>query len=193
LTHLGSAYEKLEEYAEAFKSYKKATEIDDFMDEAWYGMASVLYEQEKYIEAIHFIKKALKLNGVNSDYWLLLADNESKFGNAVSAEEAYQKAAELDPINPDVWLNWSLMYFEAEDYKRAFDILIDGLEDLPEEADLYYRATVYLLYDGSFNLAYKYLQEALVLDFDKHIQLYDFFSNLETLKTLQRIIDQFKK
>ncbi|ADQ17486.1 tetratricopeptide repeat protein [Leadbetterella byssophila] len=189
---LGNAHERLEEYLDAYKAYRTASNLDEYNDEAWFGMSSVLYEQERYAEAIHFVKKAIKLNEGNSDYWLLLADNESKFGNIISAEEAYRTAAELNPIDADIWLNWSLLHFEVQDYKRAFDIVTDGLEDLPEEADLYYRATVYLLYDGSLNLANKYLREALVLDYDKHIQLYDFFSNLNTLKTLQRLIEQYR-
>lgn len=190
--NLGTALERLEEYGEAFTAYRSASVLDEYSDEAWFGMSSVLYEQERYAEAIHFVKKAIKLNENNSDYWLLLADNESKFGNIVSAEEAYTTAAELNPIDADIWLNWSLLHFEAQDYKRAFEIVTDGLEDLPEDADLYYRATVYLLYDGSLNLANKYLREGLALDYDKHVQLYDFFSNLSTLKTLQRLIEQYK-
>ena len=167
--------------------------MDEFWDDAWFGMASVLYEQEKFLESIHFVKKAIKLNDINSDFWLLLADNESKLGNVISSEEAYDKAADLDPINADIWLNWSLLHFEQENYHRAFEIVYEGIEEIPDDADLYYRACTYLLYSSSFNEAYKYLQEALVLDYDKHVQLYDFFSNLDTLKALQRIIDQFRK
>ena len=193
LTHLGASHEKLEEYTDAYKNYKAAADMDEFWDDAWFGMASVLYEQEKFLESIHFVKKALKLNDINPDFWLLLADCESKLGNVVSADEAYFQASELDPINVDIWLNWSLLYFEQENYPRAFEIIYDGIVDVPDDADMYYRATVYLLYNSSFNEAYKYLQEALVLEYDKHVQLYDFFSNLDTLKALQRIIDQFRK
>lgn len=99
----------------------------------------------------------------------------------------------MDSTNVDIWLNWSLLYFDQENYIRAFEIIYDAIEDMPEAADLYYRATVYLLYNTTYNEAYKYLQEALTLDYDGHIQMYDFFSNLDTLKALQRIVEQYRK
>ncbi len=192
-THIAASHEKLEEFNEAYKYYKLASEIDETWDDAWFGMGSVLYEQDKYMESIHFVKKAIKLNDLNSDYWLLLGDNEAKLGNLVSSHDAYFKASELDPINPDVWLNWSLLFFDNEDYARAFEIVYDGIDEIVDDADLYYRSAIYLMYDSNYNEAYKYLQEGLLLDYDGHVQIYDFFSNLDTLKALQRIIDQFRK
>lgn len=191
-THLGSAYEKLEEYPLAFKYYKMASEIDEYWDDAWYGLSSVLYEQEKFLESIHFIKKAIKINDTEADYYLMLGDNEAKLGNIVAANEAYEQAVELDPINPDIWLNWSLMFFETRQYARAVEIIQEGIEELPEEADFYYRGTIYLMFAQRLKESYNYLQEALILDYDKHEQLYDFLSNLETLKALQKIIEQFR-
>jgi tetratricopeptide (TPR) repeat protein len=193
LTHIAAACENLEDYTDALKYYKKTTELDEFWDEGWFGIGSVLYEQEKYIESIHFVNKAIKINGFKADYYCLLGDAETKLGNTVSADEAYQKAVELDPIVADFWLNWSLLYFDNQDYVQAMEIIEDAISELPEEADLYYRACVYLLYDTQFKKAYDYLQEALILDFDGHEQLYDYFSNLDTLKALQRIIDQYRK
>jgi tetratricopeptide (TPR) repeat protein len=155
-------------------------------------MASVLFEQQKYIEATHFIKKATSLNSVNSDYWLLQADVESRLGNMLAAIEAYNEAANLDPENIDIWLNWSLLYFEHEDYSKAFEIIFDAIEQVPDEADLHYRATVYLIFDGSYTEAYKYLQNGLELDFEAHEQIYGFFPSLKTQKALNRIIEQYR-
>jgi tetratricopeptide (TPR) repeat protein len=193
LTHIAAASENLEDYTTALKYYKKSTEINEYWDEGWFGIGSVLYEQEKYLEAIHFVNKAIKINGFKADYFCLLGDCETKLGNEVTADEAYQKSIELDPIVADFWLNWSLLYFDNEDYTKAIAIIEDALLELPEEADLYYRACVYYLYDTKFKKAYDYLQEALILDYDGHEQLYDYFSNLDTLKALQRIIDQYRK
>ncbi len=193
LTHIAAACENLEDYTDALKYYKKATELDELWDEGWFGIGSVLYEQEKYLESIHFVNKAIKINGFKADYYCLLGDSEAKLGNIVSADEAYQKAVELDCIVADFWLNWSLLYFDNQEYIKAIEIMEDAMMELPEEADLYYRACVYYMYDGKYKKAYEYLQEALTLDFEGHEQLYDYFSNLDTLKALQRMIDQYRK
>ncbi|MGL4629598.1 MAG: tetratricopeptide repeat protein [Leadbetterella sp.] len=193
LTDLAAAYEALEDYTQAMKYYKRTTELDEFWDEGWYGIASVLYEQGKYLESIHFIKKAIKLNEFNADYACLLGDSEAKLGNIVSAEEAYGKAIVLDPLHTNAWLNWSIVYFDQQIYDKAYELIEDAIIELPSEGDLYYRACVYLLYDGKIKHAYDYLQQALILDYNGHTQLFDYFSNLETLKALQRIIDQNRK
>jgi tetratricopeptide (TPR) repeat protein len=114
-------------------------------------------------------------------------------GNYVSSLECYNRAANLDPENPDIWLNWSLLYFEQEDYSKAFEIIYEGILEQPQEADLFYRAVVYLVYDHSYNEAYKYLQDALQLNFDAHQQIFTFFPSLTTQKALYKIIEQYNK
>ena len=192
-THLGAACEKLEQYEDAYKNYREATVLDESWDDAWFGMGSALYEQERWLESVHFTQKAIKLNELNADYWLLLGDTESKLGNFLSSNEAYTQAVGIDPSNPDIWQNWSLLFFEQSEYGKAFEIIYDGIAELPDDADLFYRAAAYLILDGSYNEAYKYLETGLILDFDSHIQIYDFFPNLDTQKALHRIIEQYKE
>jgi len=191
-THLGAACEKLEQYDEAYKNYREATVLDDNWDDAWFGMGSALYEQERWFESVHFTQKAIKLNEENADYWLLLGDTESKLGNFLSSNEAYTQAVALDSNNPDIWLNWSLLFFEQSQYSKAFEIVYDGISEMPDDSDLFYRAAAYLIFDGSYNEAYKYLETGLILNYDAHAQIYDFFPNLDTQKALFRIIEQYK-
>ena len=47
--------------------------------------------------------------------------------------------------------------------------------------------------DGKFKEAFNYLENALILDFDNHTVLFEFFPELETQKALFKIIDQFRK
>jgi tetratricopeptide (TPR) repeat protein len=190
-THLGAACEKLEQYEEAYKNYREATVLDEKWDEAWFGMGSVLYEQERWFESVHFTQKAIKINETNADYWLLLGDTESKLGNFLSSNEAYTQAITFDSDNPDIWLNWSLLFFEQNQYGKAFEIVYDGISEMPHDADLFYRAAAYLIFDGSYSEAYKYLETGLILDYDAHTQIYDFFPNLDTQKALFRIIEQY--
>ena len=47
--------------------------------------------------------------------------------------------------------------------------------------------------NGSFKEAFNYLENALILDFDGHTALFDFFPKIETQKALHKIIEQFRK
>jgi tetratricopeptide (TPR) repeat protein len=193
LTHLAASYEKLERYEVAIKKYQAAIAIDELWDDAWYGVASCLYELDKAFEAISFVKKAIELNEFNPDYLLLLGDAESAVGNTVSACEAYEKASVLDPEYPDVWLQWSEVFFEEGDFKAAADTILEGIDSIPDEAELFYRAAVYLIMDKRFAEAYNYLEIALTLNYELHTCIFDFFPDLETQKKLFKIIEQYKK
>ncbi|MDZ7608704.1 MAG: hypothetical protein U5K79_24670 [Cyclobacteriaceae bacterium] len=73
------------------------------------------------------------------------------------------------------------------------NVIIQALNEIPDSAELYYRATAYLLAIGKYKEAYNHLENALILDFDKHISLFEFIPKLETQKALYKIIDQFRQ
>ena len=161
--------------------------------EAWYGVGVCLALQDKWYEAIHFLNKALKIDSENAHYWKAVADAEYKTGNLVSALDAYREASEMNADDPQVWLDWSMVYYEQGDLKQAIEILEDGLNECPDNAEMYYRGVVYLIGSGSYKNAINRLETALMLDFEGHEVLFDFFPNLPTQKALYRIIDQFRQ
>jgi tetratricopeptide (TPR) repeat protein len=102
-------------------------------------------------------------------------------------------SSELDPYNVDLWLNWSFVFYELGEFEKASNLVEEGINFLPEEAELYYRNAVYLIKEGKYKEAFLFLENGLTLDYDKHVVLFEFFKELETQKALFRIIDQYKK
>jgi tetratricopeptide (TPR) repeat protein len=149
--------------------------------------------QEKYLEAAHFLKRAIKLNNEDSAYWHALAEAECKLGNIVSSIEAYEEANFLDPENLEIYLDWSMVYFEQGDFDRAVALMQSAIEAVPHDAMGYYRLVAYLIEAGRYKQAFSYLENALILNFQKHEVLYEFFPRLETQKALFKIIDQYRK
>ncbi len=191
--HLGASLEKQDRLPEAIKEYRAAIKLDALWDEAWYGIGVCLSESGKWPEALPFLQKAVKLDDQNGEYYLALAETEYKMGNVLSSIEAFEKAAEVDADNPDVYLTWSLVPFDQGDFSRANDIVQMGISDLPAEADLYYRSVVYLIHAGQYRESLIQLEAALSLDYDAHVQLFEFFPELEKQKALYKIIQQYKK
>ena len=68
----------------------------------------------------------------------------------------------------------------------------EGIEELPEEAELYYRLVVYLIKTGKYKEAFTYLENALTLDFDRHALLYELMPELKKQKAVFKIIAQFR-
>jgi tetratricopeptide (TPR) repeat protein len=83
--------------------------------------------------------------------------------------------------------------YEQGNYDEATDIILNAIELQPDEAELYYRACAYLLSAGKYREAYNYLENALILDFEKHKLLFEFFPELESQRALARLIDQYRK
>ena len=98
----------------------------------------------------------------------------------------------LNPEDVDIFLDWSFIYYEQGEYEKALDVMINALNELPDNADLFYRMTAYLLAVGKYKAAYNHLENALMLDFDKHTDLLEFVPKLETQKALFKIIDQYR-
>ena len=76
---------------------------------------------------------------------------------------------------------------------RACDLLQAAIDEMPEEADLYYRMAVYQIHAGTYREALLNLETGLTLDYDSHVQLFDFFPDLEKQKALFRIIEQYRE
>ncbi len=191
--HLGACLEKLELFESAINYYRKATQIDSHYADAWFGMGVCLMSKEKWYEAIHFFKRAVKLDKENATYWVALAESEYKTGNVVSSVEAYKQAVAIAPLQADVWLNWSFIHYEQGDNDAAIDLIMEGLEEMPDNAEMQYRVVCYLIAAGQYQEAVKFLELALALDYDQHKVLFEFFPRLEIQKALQKLINQFRQ
>ena len=142
--------------------------------------------------AASMLKKAAKLDKHNPHYWLAVGNAEYSVGNVVSSIEAYEAATAIDPCFQEAWENWSLIHYENGELEEAMSLISSGIEEMPDNADLYYRATAYLISSGKYKEGLNYLENGLLLDFDRHVLLYEFFPKLETQKALFNIIEQFK-
>ncbi len=190
--YLGQCYHKLDAEDKAVEYYQQAIKLDDKIHQAWYGLGVCLDEKEKWFESIHFFKKAYELDDENSVYAFSLASAEYKTGNIQSALEYFKRASELSPDDTDVWLDWSFIYFENEEIDLALSVIFDGIRQNPADASLYYRLTAYLMKAGKYKQAFTYLENALILDYNKHVELLEFYTDLETQKALMKVIDQFR-
>ena len=122
-----------------------------------------------------------------------MAESEYSLGNIVSAIEIYEQLSELEPVSATVWLEWSRIYYDQGDYKKALNIIEMGLSDTPDASDYLYRKAIYLLEYGKYKEALVILEQALILDYEGHVQLFDFLEDLTKQKALFKIIDQYRK
>lgn len=190
--HLAASYEKQELYAKAMAYYKKALALESRYPDALFGVGSCLMGLGRWMEAVHFLKKAVDIEDGDSRFWLTLAKAERELGNELAACQAYSEATHLEPQAPEAWLEWSYIFYEQGDLNRAIELIEEGLEELPDSADMLYRAVAYYIANAELSKAVRHLEMALLLDYPAHTQLYDFFSDLSVQKSIYRLISQFK-
>ena len=191
--HMGASYEKMGQYEIGIRYYTKASKIDQLYHQAWFGVGTCLAFKENWLEATHFFKKAIKIDPLNEAYLNSLAASEYSLGNSVSAIETYEQLSQLESVKPAVWLDWSRIYYDQGDYKKALSVIERGLSETPDESTYLYRKAVYLLAYGRYKEAMVFLEQALILNYDGHAEVYVFFEDLTTQKALFKIIDQYRK
>lgn len=190
--YVAACYEHLKQFDKAVAAYKSIIAEDKTCADAWHGVGSCMMAQDRNFEAIHWFNRALQLDRTKGMYWYGLAQAEYRMGNIISSQEAYEEACNCDPDNHEIYLDWSFVYYDCGDFERAISLITSGIEECPEESSLYYRAVIYLLGQGSYREALVYLEKALLLDFEGHTVLYEFYDELETQKALFKIIDQYR-
>lgn len=190
--HLGAAYEKEGKHLKAVEFYNKAIEIEQRYPDAWFGLGVCMYKQGKWLQAVHFLKKAAEISPFISDYWLFLAKAEYELGSIVAAEEAFSKAASIAPDLPDIWLAWSEVHYNEGEIEQAIDIIEEGLEENPDEPDLMYRSVAYYFTAGQIQKTMRQLEFSLLVDYEAHEQLYDFFEDLTVQKKICQLVNHLK-
>lgn len=194
LVSLGAAYEQCEKYDRAIHYYRMAIKYDHRHANAYYGLGNCLMEMEKYSEALHFYNKAIAYDPEQSNvnFWLGKAQAEYEIGNLASAIEAYEKVFEIYSALPELWLDWSFIYYELGDYDRAISLICSGIEELPDNAELYYQAVAYMITAGLLKEALIYLENALLLDYEMHTMLFEFFEDdLQVQKAIFKLVKHF--
>ena len=188
----GMVYESLGQFDLGLKYFQKATKLDPTYDEAWFGAGMCLEKKEQWPQALHFFNKAVKIDFNNPEYWKAVARMDFKVGNVVSAIGAYEEASQLDPTDREIWIDWAYIYQEQGEFGRAASILSDGLAEMPEDAVLMYRIAANLMLEGRMTDAFGFLEQALLLDYDAHEVMLEYFPKVEMQRTLLRLISQFK-
>ncbi|MBP6387108.1 MAG: tetratricopeptide repeat protein [Pseudarcicella sp.] len=189
---LAVSQENQDKFEEAIVNYKESIKLDADCSDAFFGIGVCMYELERSFDAIHYIKKAIELDDTMPIYWLALADAEAFIGNNISANEAYQHTTDNDPACMEAWIKWGNFHYNLEEYNLAASKMITAMEELPQVADFYYRAAIYLIKANNFKDAFFYLETGLILDFDKHEIMYEYFKSVESQKLIFKLVDRFK-
>ena len=191
--YIGDCYANLEKFELAIEYYRKSINIERNFANAWLGLGMCFAETGNHTEALAHIKEAIKLDPEEGEFYIVLAETQLALLLVADAIRSYKKAAEIDPYHPELWLGYSDIYARfKKDYKKALELIEDGLFYQLDSSELMYRRVAYLLESGQHKEALRELYIALAIDFDSHDQLFEYSEKAKNSPQILMAIESFK-
>jgi len=123
----------------------------------------------------------------------MLGDIQYKADLLDDAKDSYKEVAKLDPQNPEIWLDYSHVFTFGKDFETALDCLNEGIKEQQDNSEFVYRKFVYLIKNEQYKEAYSVLEEALIMNYTNHNQIFEYDPKLQKDDNLLRIIELYKK
>jgi tetratricopeptide (TPR) repeat protein len=191
--YIGDCYASMEKYEVAIEFYRKSISLERHFSDAWMGIGLCFVEMGQHSEALSHIEQAIKLESDNAEYYIVLAEIQLAMGIYDEAASAYEKASELEPYHAEIWLDYSDFYADIKkDYVKALEILENGIYYQGENSSLTYRRVAYLYEAGKHKEAILELFIALTMDFDGHIQLFEYSEKAKNSIEILAVIASYK-
>lgn len=192
LLAIGECYEEIGETGRGRFYFKKVTELYPQLPDGWHGLAATLEIEGQSMKALHFYHKCLERDPKHSDAWFGIADCEYQIGNLVSAFEALDRAIQIDPEDLEMWQQWGQRLASDGYYDEAIELLERGLHNNPQFTELAYQIAAHAFTGGDSRRGFLYLENALLMDFEKHSFLYRFSPQIANMRPIQELIAQYQ-
>lgn len=190
--YLGECFEKLGDLRNSEKYYKKATQSDPNMANAWLGLATIASDQGREFESLALAKRAINIDSKNGDIWYTVANLHKKLGFLEESMAAYEKALELTPTEYSIYLDYSELLFDHEMIDEANEVIETGMEKLPEQSEIYYRFAAYLLKNGQEEDALDYLAQGIEIDSEKVSSFLEYYPESLSFSSVLSVIEKMK-
>ncbi len=193
LLRVAKCHEKLGHKDLALKYYSKTVHEDPLLDKAWIAITDFYIRLKEYNKALYYVNKALGIDNNNRQYWKRFATINRFLHLPEEAEYGYRKAFELGDSTIETYIFWSDSLLELGDVEIAIEALIQGVENHPKNSEIQFRLAglYYSIKDtkkGKFHLV-----NALQNNFKNYTIFERLFPSLWTSKTIQNLIQKFKK
>jgi len=190
---IGECYEKQGDYTEALQYFNRALEIDETHSEAWAAIAVIFSQEGNYHTALSLIDKAIELDTINTEFLKVQAEIYVHLEYFERAKESYKFIETINPIDPDLWKDYAMMYVRMGETVKAIQVLKTGLIHLPADTQLMYRLAGILILNNSMKQALYYLETALSIDYDGHIDLISLIPDLLNYPAIVELIELYSQ
>jgi len=190
---IGKCHEKLGNDDLAKYYFYNTVHEDPLLDKGWLAITEYHFRKEDYKKALRYINKAINIDGENPSYWRKSAQIFQALENYDEADFAYKQTVELGNYELDTWKNWGKVLGQLHDYDSAIQVLTQGLEFYPSDAELNYQISGLHIKGGNTPLAKEKLNNALQLNPKKSVLFLQWYPEFKNIKWVQDSIKPYKK
>jgi tetratricopeptide (TPR) repeat protein len=175
--YLGDYQPAVDDYTKAIK-HKHNKKID-----AYYYIArgDAYSAQRQYENATKDYTKCIKLNSKWVLPYLRRGSTSQFLEDQQGAEADFKKAIELDPCLDNGYLGLGMLYYKQKDYDAAIQVIMDGMNHIPDNQYLYYYAGGFYLEKGDNALAIKHFTKFLEMNRNDTQDMVDNGGNIRPL------------
>jgi uncharacterized protein (TIGR02996 family) len=189
--YIGECYEKLEDYVNARKYYRKASRLNEAITDAWIGLGVCENELGNPKSAIKHILKGLEMDPDNTAYLCILADIYYQQGMIANGSSYYDKAIASSPDEESIRIDYADALAEQGEYDQAAEVIKKGIEQIAPTPAMFYRMAAFLYIKGKNKDGAFFLEEALSMDFDKHHGMFEQYPQLLENKEINTLINLY--
>jgi tetratricopeptide (TPR) repeat protein len=166
---LGNVYGRTGEMPKAIEAFQQTLRIDPLHADAWIKLGVAYTQSGQLAKAIETHQSALKANpkiAGKFDYWVNYAAAQDKAGQFENAIGTYTLALGLNPKDADTWRQVGMLYFQTEQFVKAFEALQRSVQINPNNAKSWAGIGLLWMQAEKYDEAIKAYQEAIRIDPD---------------------------
>lgn len=191
-TYVGECFDKLDLHKRAIYYFRKALAIDKKCGDAWYGLGMAYFNMEEYSNCLNYFIHANRLDPENPDYWYMLGEAYRKLNILDKSAESYHRAVELDPNDFEAWLSHADIFFIENKLNEAITVLNKAYQYNNEISTINYNLAAYYLYDNQPQLAVKYFEKGLSINYGEHNDLLNRYPITSKNESFTQLIKKYK-
>ncbi len=140
MTHyrIGQLHFKARQWNESYDGFRKATEIDPTLKDAWYQQGFIQFVAQRYPLAVEPLEKFVALDQTNAEAYFMLAESFNKTKRIKMAVPHYRKTVELDPGKVEAYLPMGDGLVAEGMYTEAVNAYKEALVQNADSAELHF-------------------------------------------------------
>lgn len=179
---------------DAMKSFEKAFSIDPSFSAAYAGKGFILIRKNNLKEAYLYLKTAHNLEPDNTIFLFTIIDLLIQLNDSKHLIKYLIKAEQIAPYNDVIFAIMMEYYLNRDDYEESFNAVSSGIISNPDSGLLHYRMAILYLIQREDNIGMMYLEKALQLDFEGHVNFLEFLDNIkmDNKQMIYDLIEEYK-